>query len=47
MLLVHVIDFNRLMGDSNGTPATVIDHGVMVPDNVKYTGEHAKGIVAV
>jgi glycosyltransferase involved in cell wall biosynthesis len=47
MLLVHVTDFNRLMWDSNGTPTTVIDHGVMVPDNVKYTGEHVKGIVVV
>ncbi len=47
MLLVHVTDFNRLMWDSKGTPTTVIDHGVMVPDNVKYTGEHARGIVVV
>ena len=47
MLLVHVTGFNRLMWDSNRTPTEVIDHGVMVPDNVRYTGEHAKGIVVV
>ena len=47
MLLVHVTEFNRLMWDSNRTPTTVIDHGVMVPANVEYTGEHAKGIVVV
>lgn len=47
MLLVHVTDFNRLMWDNNRTPATVIDHGVMVPENVSYTGEYPKGIVVV
>lgn len=47
MLLVHVTDFNRLMWDSNRTPTTVINHGVTVPDNVRYSGEHPKGIVVV
>ncbi|WP_235001231.1 glycosyltransferase family 4 protein [Nitrosovibrio sp. Nv4] len=46
-LLVHVTDFNRLMWDNNRTPTAVIDHGVMVPDNVAYTGEHPKGVVVV
>ena len=47
MLLVHVTAFNRLMWDSNRTATTAIDHGVMVADNVEYTGEHAKGVVVV
>jgi glycosyltransferase involved in cell wall biosynthesis len=47
MLLVHVTDFNRLMWDSNRTPTTVINHGVIVPDEVRYSGEHRKGIVVV
>lgn len=47
MLLVHVTDFNRLMWDSNRTPTAAIDHGVIVPDNVTYTGEYPKGIVVV
>ncbi len=47
MLLVHVTHFNKLMWDNNRTPATVIEHGVMVPDDVQYTGELAKGIVVV
>jgi glycosyltransferase involved in cell wall biosynthesis len=47
MLLVHVTDFNRLMWDSNRTPTTVINHGVIVPDDVSYSGEHPKGIVVV
>jgi glycosyltransferase involved in cell wall biosynthesis len=47
MLLVHVTGFNRLMWDNNRTPTEVIDHGVMVPGNVAYTGENPKGIVVV
>jgi glycosyltransferase involved in cell wall biosynthesis len=47
MLLVHVTDFNRLMWDSNRTPTTVIDHGVIVPADVRYSGEQPKGIVVV
>jgi hypothetical protein len=47
MLVVHVTDFNRLMWDNGRTPATVIDHGVIVPANVRYTGELTKGIVVV
>ncbi|HSH55614.1 MAG TPA: glycosyltransferase family 4 protein [Candidatus Limnocylindrales bacterium] len=47
MLLVHVTHFNKLMWDNNRTPATVIEHGVMVPDHVTYSGELDKGIVVV
>jgi glycosyltransferase involved in cell wall biosynthesis len=47
MLLVHVTGFNRLMWDSNRTPTAIIEHGVMVPDNVRYTGEKPKGVVVV
>lgn len=46
-LLVHVTHFNKLMWDNNRTPATVIDHGVMVGDNVKYEGKLEKGIVVI
>ena len=44
--LVHVTHYNKLMWDNNDTPATVIDHGVMVPP-VSYTGEIEKGIVVI
>lgn len=47
VLLVHVTHFNNLMWDNNGTPSTVIEHGVMVDKNVKYTGELNKGIVVI
>ncbi len=47
VLLVHVTGFNDLMWDSNRTPTRVIEHGVMVPDGVSYTGELPRGIVVV
>ena len=39
MLLVHVTHFNQLMWDNNRTPTTVIEHGVLVPEGVHYSGE--------
>jgi glycosyltransferase involved in cell wall biosynthesis len=47
MLLVHVTHFNRLMWDSGRTPTHVIPHGVMVPEEVRYSGELARGIVVI
>ncbi len=47
VLLVHVTAFNDLMWDSNRTPTRVIDHGVIVPPDVSYTGELPRGIVVV
>jgi hypothetical protein len=45
--LVHVTPFNDLMWDSGPTPTRVIDHGVMVPDGARYTGELDRGLVIV
>lgn len=47
VLLVHVTHFNDLMWDSGQTPTCVIEHGVMVPETVKYTGELDAGITVV
>lgn len=47
VLLVHVTHFNDLMWDSNRTPTTVIEHGVMIPKNVRYSGELGRGLVVV
>jgi len=47
MLLVHVTYFNELMWNNNRTPTNVIEHGVMVDENVSYTGEIKKGIVVI
>lgn len=47
VLLVHVTHFNQLMWDSGRTPTRVIEHGVILPDSVSYTGELKKGLVVV
>ena len=46
-LLVHVTSFNDLMWDSGRTPTKVIEHGVVVPEGVRYTGEIDRGVVVV
>ncbi|MDQ4130740.1 MAG: glycosyltransferase family 1 protein, partial [Actinomycetota bacterium] len=43
VLLVHVTPFNDLMWDSGRTPTRVIDHGVAVPEDVRWTGERDQG----
>ena len=47
ILLVHCTHFNDLMWDSGRTPTTVIEHGVLVPEGLTYSGELARGIVVV
>lgn len=47
VLLVHVTAFNQLMWDCGRTPTRVVEHGVTVPDDVRYSGEMPKGIVVV
>jgi hypothetical protein len=47
VLLVHVTDFNDLMWDNNRTSTRVIEHGVVVPEDVQYTGEISKGCVVI
>src|SRR3954467_9163774 len=46
-LLVHVTSFNRLMWDSGRPPTRVIEHGVVVPEDARYTGEIARGLVVI
>jgi hypothetical protein len=47
VLVVHVTPFNALAWDAGRSPTMVIDHGVVVPPEVAYTGEIARGIVAI
>jgi glycosyltransferase involved in cell wall biosynthesis len=47
VLVVHVTHFNALMWDTGGTPTRVIEHGVAVPPDVRYTGELERGLVIV
>ena len=44
VLLVHVTPFNSLMWDSGATPTRVIEHGVMLPPGVRYSGELERGL---
>lgn len=46
-LIVHVTAFNDLMWDCGRTPTTVIEHGVVVPDDARYTGRLARGVTVV
>ncbi|QJE01205.1 glycosyltransferase family 4 protein [Massilia forsythiae] len=45
VLLVHVTPFNQLMWDSGRSPTRVIEHGVTIPDGVRYRGDIARGLV--
>lgn len=47
VLLVHVTPFNDLMWDSGRTPTRVIEHGVVIPPGVLYSGELQRGLVAI
>lgn len=47
MLLVHVTWFNRLMWDSGATPVRVIEHGVLLPETLRYRGELDRGLVVI
>lgn len=47
VLLVHVTPYNALMWDGGRTPTMVIDHGVVLPEGVRYSGERARGIAVV
>ena len=39
--------YNRLMWDAGRTPTCVVDHGVVVPPEARYTGELDRGVVVV
>lgn len=45
--IVHVTNFNRLMWDCGECRSTVIEHGVKVPEDARYTGELPCGLVVV
>jgi len=47
ILLIHVTHFNNLMWDSGRTPHAVVEHGVVVPGDLSYSGELERGIVVV
>lgn len=47
VLLVHVTAFNALMWDAGRTPTRVIEHGVIVPDDVVYSGGVPRALAVV
>jgi glycosyltransferase involved in cell wall biosynthesis len=47
VLVVHVTPFNALMWSHARSATRVIEHGVVPPDGVAYSGELERGIVAV
>jgi Glycosyl transferases group 1 len=47
ILLIHVTPFNELMWDNGPTPTRVIDHGVFLMSEARYTGEIERGIVVI
>ena len=47
VLVVHVTPFNQLMWDNGNVATRVIEHGVLVPPHVSYTGTLARGVVVV
>jgi Glycosyl transferases group 1 len=46
LLLVHVTHFNALFWDADGTPSTVIEHGIVDPGE-RYTGELPHAAVVI
>ncbi|QYF92239.1 glycosyltransferase family 4 protein [Massilia sp. PAMC28688] len=47
VVLVHVSHFNRLMWRTGRSPVRVIEHGVPVPPQVRYSGSLARGLVVI
>ena len=47
ILLVHVTAFNALMWNNGRTPTRIIEHGVIVPPGVRYSGERDRGLVVI
>lgn len=45
--VVHVTAFNELMWDCGRSPTRVVEHGVALPDDVRYSGELPRGIAVV
>ncbi|MFL5580124.1 MAG: glycosyltransferase family 1 protein, partial [Gemmatimonadaceae bacterium] len=45
--VVHVTHYNALMWDNGEAPTHVVEHGVVVPKGVRYSGERAEGIAVV
>lgn len=47
VIVVHVTHFNALMWDNGGASTRVIEHGVVIPTGITYSGELDRGIVVI
>jgi hypothetical protein len=47
VLLVHCTYYNAMMWDSGRCPVMVVPHGVVVPDDLTWTGDLDRGITVV
>lgn len=47
VLIVHVTPFNALMWRPTRSPTRVIEHGAVLPEPVRYTGELERGLAIV
>jgi hypothetical protein len=47
VLIVQVTAFNALMWDTGANPVRVVEHGVAVPDGLRWTGDLERGLVVV
>lgn len=47
VVLVHVTAFNELMWDAGPTPTRVVEHGVVIPDDVRYLGRQPRGVTVI
>jgi hypothetical protein len=47
MLIVHVTHYNALMWDCGAVATRVVEHGVRVPDDARYSGELARGVTVI
>jgi glycosyltransferase involved in cell wall biosynthesis len=47
VLVVHVTAWNAMMWDSGRSPVRVIEHGVVMPEEIRCTGELDRGVCAI
>jgi hypothetical protein len=47
VVVVHVTPWNAEMWDNGGSPIRIIEHGVVMPPDVRCTGELPRGICAI
>ena len=47
VLIVHVTHYNALMWDCGNVPTRVVEHGVRVPEHIRWIGDIPRGVVVI